>query len=296
MPLRPARRRRPGYRRAAPVIPRSLELDPLIFAAGRWAPTPTPAREPPRALRVLTWNVWFGGHMFDERAAALLAELGRRQPDVVLLQEVTPELLATITLTPWVRARYALSDARGGTLGGYGVLLLSRQPVRRMTQLELPSRMGRSLLVAELACGLTVATVHLESTDPCDAERAAQLRIVQPHLAALSPDVLLAGDMNFTPDHPLENAALDPSFVDVWPALHADPGYTVDTDVNTMRYQVRARRTQKRIDRVFLRSAAWRADAIHIVGTSPIDELGTFVSDHFGLEARLEARASTPGV
>jgi tyrosyl-DNA phosphodiesterase 2 len=263
-----------------------LALSPAAFVAGGWDTPPPPARTAPVDLRLLTWNVYFGGHMFEERRDALIAELGRRRADVIVLQEVTPELLAALVEAPWLRAGYQLSDADGRTLGDYGVLLTSRLPIRRLAAIELPSEMGRRLLIAELACGLTVATVHLESTSAGGPARLAQLAIAARALAD-ADDVVLAGDMNFEPDAP-EAGALDPAWQDAWPALHPDdPGYTVDTDANAMRRQLKSTPTHKRIDRVFVRSARWRAAAIERVGTAPIDVDDTFVSDHFGLEARL---------
>ena len=102
--------------------------------------------------------------------------------------------------------------------------------------------------------------MHLESTREEASNRATQLRILQPALAQRYDDVVVVGDMNFQPDDPVENAVLDPSYLDVWPAMHReDPGYTVDTDVNTMRLAVKSTPTRKRIDRVFLRSHRWRA-------------------------------------
>lgn len=256
---------------------------PLVYGHGAWDVTPHVDNATPRDLRVLTWNVWFGGHMFEERRHALLRELARRRPDVIALQEVTPELLEPLLAEPWVRAEYQVS-AR--TLRHYDVVILSRAPIRRVAQIDLPSEMGRNVIVAELACGLAVATVHLESTSSEAAARASQLRILQPALLARYPDVLLVGDMNFRPGDALETHALDPQLVDTWPALHGDaPGYTVDTDVNVMRFQVKSIPTRKRIDRIFARSPRWRARSIELVGTSPIDVDGTFISDHFGLEA-----------
>lgn len=247
------------------------------------------ANSEPAGLRVLTWNVWFGAHMFEERCAALLAELHRRQPDVIALQEVTEPLLAMLVDSTWVRARYQLSD--DALLQRYDVALLSRVPVTAFDSVELPSTMGRRLRVAELANGLAVATVHLESMKESSQARAEQLAIIQPHLASRYPDAVLVGDMNFKPDDALETATLDASFVDVWPALRPDdPGYTADTVVNTMRYQLKPSHSRKRIDRVFLRSARWQASAIDLVGTAAFDIDGTFVSDHFGLEVTLTAR------
>lgn len=267
--------------------PERFTFAPKMFTAGDWYDAPHVEPAGRVDLRLLTWNAWFGGHMFDERCDALLAELERRQPDVIALQEVTQALLRALLAAPWIRAAYRVSHHE---VRSYDVVILSRLPIRRIAELELPTDMGRRLVVAELACGLAIATVHLESTREEAATRAAQLRALQPVLAACYGDVVLVGDMNFQPDDPVENAALDPAFVDTWPALHpGDPGYTVDTEVNTMRLQVRSTPTRKRIDRVFLRSPHWRARSIELTGTRPFDAEGTFISDHFGLETALTA-------
>jgi endonuclease/exonuclease/phosphatase family metal-dependent hydrolase len=259
---------------------------PFALVGGEWKAAPRAAPVPPVDVRVLTWNVWFGDHMFDERRTALLAELERRRPDVIALQEVTPALLDSLTAAPWIRSRYQLSDVE--LWQRYDVVLLSSQPLRQLSALELPTQMGRRLLVAELACGLVVATVHLESMKESIAARAEQLRLIGPYLASRSTDAVLVGDMNFKPDDEVETAALDASFVDVWPGLHpADPGYTADSELNSMRYMLKPKLSQKRIDRVFLHGSRWRPRSIELVGTTPIDADGTFISDHFGLEVSL---------
>jgi tyrosyl-DNA phosphodiesterase 2 len=272
------------------MLPGTMELSPYAparFDGEMWDRcAPAPAAQP-IDLRIITWNVWFGGHMFEQRGRALLAELGRRRADVIALQEVTAPLLAAIHDEPWVRAAYHVSEL---DLLGYDVVMLARVPVIEMRTLPLPTEMGRRLLVGRLACGLDVATVHLESMRGRDPERAEQLRIIQPALAELSDDVVLLGDMNFEPDAPLENAALDPSFVDVWPALRPDdPGFSVDSIRNPMRLRVLGKETRKRIDRVFARTRRWRPEAIELLGTAPIDDAETFVSDHFGLQVELRA-------
>ncbi|MBA3539121.1 MAG: endonuclease/exonuclease/phosphatase family protein [Deltaproteobacteria bacterium] len=263
-----------------------LVRPPLVFIGDRWTPVVKPAGAPRQDVRLVTWNVWFGPHQFHARGVGLLAELERRQPDVIALQEVTPDLLERIAATPWIRAAYQLSDSDGLTIDGYGVVVMARVPVHKFRIVAVPSQMGRRLVVAELACGLTIASIHLESTAARTASRAQQLRLVQPYLAGLGPDVVLAGDMNFAPGDRTETAALDPSFIDAWPALHGDaPGYTIDSSVNHMRHDLRP--VHRRIDRVFVRSAAWSPRAIALVGTAPLDDAGTFVSDHFGLDVTL---------
>lgn len=270
---------------AAGVTMELLAYAPVRFDGEMWDRCAEPGAVAPIDLRIITWNVWFGDYRFGERCAALLAELGQRQADVIALQEVTTPLLAAIFDEPWVRAGYQVSEL---DVLGYDVVVLSRVPIVRMMTLPLPTEMGRRLAVARLACGLDVATVHLESTRMCAAERVEQLQIIQPCLAGLSEDAVLVGDMNFAPGAALESAALDPSFVDVWPALHpVDPGYTANSERNAMLRQVMNKVTQKRIDRVFARTRRWRAEAIELLGTEPIDVDGTFVSDHFGLEVAL---------
>lgn len=232
-------------------------------------------------VRVLTWNVWFGSYMFDERASAVIAEIARRRPEVVALQEVTPPLRARLVDE---LAGYELHGADNGV--AYDVALLTRVAVAEVTTLALPTRMGRRLLTARLASGLVVATVHLESTEPCAVERAEQLALIGPALVAAGDDVVLVGDMNFDDDAIIEPKALDASFADVWPTLHREPGFTVDSAINSMRGAL-VSPARKRIDRAFLRGDGWRASSIELVGTTPIDDAQTFPSDHFGLALEL---------
>lgn len=229
-------------------------------------------------MQLLTWNVYFGGHMFDERRDALVEELARLRPDVIALQELTYEHVDALSTLSYA-STLEISDWSGG----YGVAIYTRLPIASMRELALPSEMGRSLVTVELGSGLTIATTHLESLDEAE-RRIEQIEIIQRRLASRDR-VIWCGDFNLEPKS-REQAAIDPSWRDAWTALHPDdPGYTVDTDINTMRYQLKEKRTQKRIDRVLSRGVA--ATAIELVGTKPIDVDGTFVSDHFGLLATI---------
>lgn len=265
------------------MIERS-SIAPQIFTDGSWSAAPDAERSARTDVRLLTWNTWFGNHMFDERRRALLAELQRRRVDVIALQEVTQRLLGALLEEPWVRTAYHVSEVAVRT--SYDVVLLSRLPIRRVFTVTLPTGMGRRLVVVELACGLAVGTVHLESMRTEAATRAAQLRIIQPALVECCEDVVLVGDMNFEPGAPLEHGVLEPAWVDTWPVLRpGEPGYTMDTDINTMYLSARREASRKRYDRVFACSPHWRARSIELIGARPIDGNGTFISDHFGLEA-----------
>lgn len=239
------------------------------------------------SLELVTWNVWFGALERERRQAALWAELERVAADVVCLQEVVPEHLAG----PQFERRALLGDwISDEQLADYDVVMLSRLPVREHERVALPTTMGRSLLVARLDIDppLTVATVHLDSHEDSTDMRVQQLRVVTKYLAD-EPDVVLLGDMNFPAeaDRP-ENEPLI-GWTDVWPRLRFDdPGYTIDTHINHMRWLLKRKHAQRRIDRVFLRSRNWRPDAIKLLGTESLpDDSMTFVSDHLGLWVRL---------
>ena len=236
-----------------------------------------------RSLDLVTFNVFFGEHHRDARQEALLGLLEELDPDVIGLQEATPELVERIERAAWLEA-YTRSDPE---VHPHGLLCLSRVPVRRFVRHPLRSMFGRELLIAELE-DLAIGIVHLESTRGLSAQRRAQLASIFPRLAVYT-DAVLMGDLNLCSSWD-ENGALDPAYVDVWPAIHPEhPGWTEDTDINLMRKELRGGHKQVRFDRVLLRSASWRATEIELVGTRPVASTSplVFPSDHFGLRARL---------
>lgn len=288
------------YRPTSLTPGRVAELEVARFdpASGAWvearpgAAAPVPA--PPR-LRVMTMNVWFGDLEWERRCDAVLAMIARHRPHLVGLQEVTERFLQRALAHPAVR-EYAVSDAWGPTLGSYGVWLLSRLPLARLTLTDLPTNMGRRLLAADVALAggpLRFATVHLESLSDYALARAAQLKKIFPALAT-APEAILCGDFNFHDGARFETAALDPAYLDLWPARHpAHPGFTEDTEVNWMRLDLKARDEQVRLDRVLLRSPRWVVEEMRRLGKDPVaPELPrVFPSDHFGLLAELRDAA-----
>ena len=250
--------------------------------AGRWRVS-QPRHVEPVSLSVVTQNVWFEPVHETVRAKALVELLADHEADVICLQEVTPQCLTAIQDAEWVRDE-ALLAVSSSVYGGYGCVVLSRVPVSRAWELELHSIMARSLLVVELG-GFAIGTVHLESTRALAGTRTAQLEAIFEVLRPFE-SVVLTGDFNFDPEDP-EEASLDPSFVDVWPCLRSDPGYTEDTSRNTMRLKRTGRNKHVRYDRILLRSRTWKPRRIELFADAPIGN-DVFVSDHFGVAASFE--------
>lgn len=271
---------------SSPAMVRRFEFMPVRWANGRWAFSPRVPRSAPVPVpvRIASWNVWFDDDRWAQRSAALLATLRQRDLDVIALQEVTQGLLDALLGSQWIRNDYQVSELE---VIGYDVIILSRLPVYRVATAPLPSTMGRRLIVAELTCGLEVATTHLESTRSMAAVRAEQLAIAFDYLRTRG-DTVLVGDMNFDPSAPAETRVLDAEFVDVWPALRpSEPGHTADGIRNPMRAASSDGPRGERIDRIFARTRRWVPIRVEMLGTETIDDRQTYISDHFGLEAEL---------
>ena len=109
---------------------------------------------------------------------------------------------------------------------------------------------------------------------------------------------MLLGDFNL---RDTENDALDPTYRDVWPQLRpGEPGFTEDTSINLMRYDMKNKHRHVRFDRVLVGSRAWQPAEIRLLGVEPIAPSlpRIFPSDHFGVLCRLGARsgaAQPPG-
>lgn len=240
-------------------------------------------------LTVSTFNIWFEGYFAERRYPAIAELLSREPPDVMAFQEVTADALTVLCEQPWIRERYCRVSVTGRGVGNYGMLVLSRVPIRRATYVPLPTRMARGVLVAELndsAEGLAVGSVHLDSGKASAPLRARQLtkafRAVGDH-----ENAVLMGDFNMRDS---ENSSITEPFTDVWPELRPDePGFTEDTSINVMRFDSKPKHRQVRFDRVLLKGSAWAATEIGLIGTEPIaDDLPrVFPSDHFGVRSRL---------
>ena len=264
----------------------------------------TMAARPEATLTVATWNVWFGRQHMEQRYSALLRTLLRRAPDVVGLQEVVPALADALRAHEAVSALYEVSP---NAIGSYGCLLLARRALRpHIVEIDLPTDMGRTLLVAELAArpGVAVATVHLESLDS-ERVRGEQLAVAARALGGAAHAVLM-GDFNFDATRTwgewrdggvarspgaLENDALPrllPHFVDAWPVVRgAEPGFTFDGATNPYAHDPGER---MRYDRVMAKGL--RPEHIEMLGNG--GEAQPVPSDHFGLFATLVPSAASP--
>jgi len=280
------------------------------------------------SLRVATWNIWFDPRSSFRRWQALLVEALKYDPHVICLQEVTEDALEMLSASYWIRSRYALSAERLSQ--SYDVAMLVKRDLgATWWTIPLPSLMGRRCLVADLQVGgapVRVATAHLESLRENSKMRGEQLDVIfatifsdAPMQAAgvqqaqLQPppspcSVVLCGDFNLCASWQ-ENQRVDRSgFIDLWPLLRSEPGFTEDSTLNGMLRQLDSKQEAKhvRFDRVLLglpaaappqppqvlstpsplRQGFCAPRSIELLGTEPIMH-GLWASDHFGLVAEI---------
>jgi hypothetical protein len=104
---------------------------------------------------------------------------------------------------------------------------------------------------------------------------------------------LLCGDFNFCSTWPEENQNIPQDFRDLWPELHPnEPGWTEDTEINVMRFEMKNAHKQVRFDRVLLHEQPTSRCRVipqfmelvgldHVPGNEKL-----WPSDHFGLFTR----------
>ena len=261
-------------------------------ASGRWTDTEAAGQVDRDALTLSTYNIWFDSKHAEQRYIAIADLLSTRTPDIMLFQEVTPAALDVLLAQPWVRGGYLRAAVVGDDVGNYGMLLLSRLPISGATYTRLPTRQQRGFLRVEFTVNgsqLVVCCIHLDSGKSSSRLRAWQLRRIFGALKT-AEDAVVLGDFNLRDN---ENSRIGAPYCDVWPTLRPDEdGFTEDTSINLMRYDMKDKHRHVRFDRVLLKGRQWAAAEIELLGTAPIAaELPrVFPSDHFGVECRLTSR------
>jgi tyrosyl-DNA phosphodiesterase 2 len=246
-------------------------------------------------LTLTTFNIWFNPYFAEQRHLAIAELLSRNRPDVMVFQEVTPAALDVFLAQPWIRAQYRRAAVTGGRHGNYGMLMLSRLPINRVTHTPLPTQASRGFLTGEFTVNgrpLAVSSIHLDSGKASARLRGWQLRRIF-HALRRSESAVILGDFNMRDS---ENARIGAPYCDLWPALRPyEAGYTEDTSINLMRLDSKDEHRQVRFDRVILKGLGWAPVGIELLGTEPISAAHprVFPSDHFGVQCHLSRRLTS---
>jgi tyrosyl-DNA phosphodiesterase 2 len=276
------------------LLPRRRGVPVKAFdeVTGRWRDVDTGSPVDRSELTISTYNVWNDSRYAEQRYRAIAQLLSLRQPDIMAFQEVTPAAADILLSQNWIRDAYASAAVIGGHAGSYGMLMLSRLPLSGGSYTRLPTRQSRGFLQAHVVVNgarLVVCCIHLDSGKASSRLRGWQLRRIFRSLQ-VAEDVVVLGDFNM---RDAENFRITAPYRDVWPELRADDdGFTEDTSINLMRYDMKDKHRHVRFDRVLLKSRRWTPTTIELLGTEPIDPAlpRVFPSDHFGVQCRITVR------
>ncbi|GGZ72317.1 hypothetical protein GCM10010371_35240 [Streptomyces subrutilus] len=281
---------------------------------GLWRPARTgePAgQDGPDSVRLLTWNTLWDRYDAPRIATArrrpmLLADLATADADVIALQEVEPELLGMLLAEPWVRAGYTVATDPGGRdVAEYGLLVLSRLPVREAGLHVLGRHKAVAAVTVDTAAGaLVVAATHLTSDHSANgaSRRSAELALLAQGFGALPSGAVCGGPEPGRAGGAVAGLALlgdfndgragdrGPAAVlglrDAWTEVRgpADATPTFDPVANPLAAVASPAGRPGRLDRILLGAAGARVVRAALRGDSPGPD-GLFVSDHYGVEA-----------
>jgi endonuclease/exonuclease/phosphatase family metal-dependent hydrolase len=265
-------------------------------------------------MRVATLNLWVMNGAWEERSAALRTGLRELRPDVIGFQEVINDG-ENDTAAEILDPDYQVRHQAGGLLGdGNCAAIASRWPITAWHELDLqlgPSTADfpATTLIAEIDApdpvGPLLFVNHLPSWKPqLERERelqaAAAVRRVEQLVAEGAQHVVLAGDLDATPESASIRflrglQSLDGTsayYHDAWERTHPDdPGHTFTTRNPLMTEDTDVRvETSRRIDHIFVRcdehGPTLDVRRCDLIFDKPVD--GVWATDHFGLVADLE--------
>jgi tyrosyl-DNA phosphodiesterase 2 len=181
---------------------------------------PSPPTQQPKitSIALHSWNIDFMLPFGETRMKVALDHLGDLMSNlastpsiapVIFLQECTPEDLATISSSPWVREKFILTDldATYWATGHYGttVLLDARISIASVFRVHYAqTRMDRDAFFVDVALGsdnagklVRLCNTHLESLAMDPPLRPAQVELVARYLHAEEVHAgIAAGDFN----------------------------------------------------------------------------------------------------
>jgi tyrosyl-DNA phosphodiesterase 2 len=274
-------------------------------------------------ITLFSWNIDFMLPFPEARMRpalahldSLLAAVPTNAAPVVFLQECTPSDLVIIGATPWVRARFHLTDVDTAnwatTHYGTATLVDARLPVAAAFRVHYAqTRMDRDALFVDVSLAggrrVRLCNTHLESLALSPPYRPPQMRLLAGRLRADGVHAgVAAGDFNAIQpfDRTLHSDnGLKDAFLELGGEEDREAGYTWGQQAAT---QLRERFGCSRMDKVYFCGSA-EAMRFERFGSDVLTEgeeestqiiaLGfekAWVTDHLGIKAELKILPKNP--
>ncbi|XP_051228821.1 uncharacterized protein [Lolium perenne] len=257
-----------------------------------------------RKIKFMTYNVWSNEHVAVYRRMQAVSDLiARHDPDVILLQEVTPYMKDILRKSPWWRQYYEkchapdcfailLTKFTTGQLGDIIPDVAWLRPLslpkgllsvflywkcRRLTETAVDAGVEGRLHPMYCDHKLIVSTCLFPGPSQSGIHSKDRLDKADQYLEYIDrradPNAVLGGDMNWDDDldgpFPIEGRK---GWVDAWCELRGDNGsaggLTYDSVANPMLRSFKSGRT--RPDRFICKLRDFNLDSIEMIGTEAI--------------------------
>jgi endonuclease/exonuclease/phosphatase (EEP) superfamily protein YafD len=212
------------------IVAAVLLLVHLSWAApGLVANRPAPLRGPTIEVRLLTLNT----HLGEASAEAIVTQVRERDLDVLVLEELTPELVDRLQGAGLDRLLPNVHALPGEGAAGMGIYsrFAMRDHARAVVGSYFP--MPQAYLALPGGRSLSITAVHPRSPRPGQVGTwESDLRVVAREARAVTGPQVVVGDFNASRDHAAFRTILSRGrLVDAADVLGAWPGLTWPTDV-----------------------------------------------------------------
>ncbi len=246
-----------------------------------------------KQLTIASYNILSNLHdadkiYTDKRLPVILSELAKTNADVIALQEVTPESLAFILATDWVKDYFISEAPNGNNVKPYGNLTISRWA---FDLVEYQFSGHKRVLVGNWNINdrsVHLANVHLTSDrgDNAFQKRTQQLATVIGYLQQQAGDRFIVGDFNTRGDEQ-DEIINHGDFIDLWQNVYPDrAGYTFDPPVNPLAMLMSLEGKPARLDRILWcpdLASNYQPLSMNLFGCKSFDfdDIKLYPSDHF---------------
>lgn len=239
-------------------------------------------------INVVSYNIWFDDKLSLKRTLSLANTVQTKNPDIICLQEVIPEVHDVLKL---LLKDYKFCFPQKITKN-YDCVIFSKYPIKKCLVYPYKnSTMGRCMTVIQINFNnidIVFANTHFESlfkkTEP-NKEKIKQYEIGQQILETLYntyKNVILCTDTNVLDheEHYFNSIYLDNGWTDAWMKLgNENNKYTYDSEKNIhLNNKFYKTKYMSRIDRILA-----KGDNCKLLNFDIIKGIILEPSDHFGV-------------
>jgi len=228
-------------------------------------------------IKIASCNIWFSNHEREKRAKIICDLVMNNNIDIVCMQEVMNE--------PYEKIKKVLGYYYPNKIAGvYGCAIISKYPILQSKIINLPSNMGRKLVLVKINVNgkiIIVCTTHFESEfDKCNIIKQLQFGYVSAIIQKIYCDyknVIFCADTNVTNDDKKLFSREFDDLVDCW-KIHKNNKLKYTYDCKTNKY-LKDSKYLARLDRILCRGDNITCNDFYLIGVTDDEQF----SDHYGV-------------